>query len=68
MLDIGVYDKDYKLHVISDVIVSEKREMNKIREQKLSNLLGVPVNAIVLNHGDHAYTKVHFDERTMQNL
>jgi hypothetical protein len=28
----------------------------------------VPVNAIVLNHGDHAYTKVHFDDRTMQNL
>jgi hypothetical protein len=34
----------------------------------LSHLEGVPVNAIILNHGDHAYTKVYYDERTMHNL
>lgn len=34
----------------------------------MNELKGVPVNAIVLNHGDHSYTKVHFDEKTMQNL
>ena len=27
-----------------------------------------PVKAIVLNHGDHAYLKVRFDEQTLDNF
>lgn len=32
MFDIGVYDKDYKLHVISNVVISDKKEMNQLKE------------------------------------
>ena len=27
-----------------------------------------PVKAIILNHGDHAYLKVRFDNNTLQNF
>ena len=67
-IDIGIYDNEYKLHLVNDVVISEKSNLTIVEEFRLDTLKGVPVNAIILNHGDHAYAKIHFDERSLQNL
>lgn len=32
-IDIGIYDNDYKLHVLKDVVISEKLNMTIVEDQ-----------------------------------
>ena len=57
-MNIGIYDKDLKEYVIKDIVISEKDELNEI---DISSIGNTEVEALILNHGDHAYTKVRFD-------
>lgn len=67
-IDIGIYDKDYNLHLIPDVVLSQKNDTTVIDQKKIVEPFIGPVKAIVLNHGDHAYLKVRFDEQTLDNF
>lgn len=67
-IDVGIYDNDYNLHVLNDVLLSSKDEIINIDPKKLNTTYSGPVKAVILNHGDHGYAKVRFDEATMENL
>lgn len=67
-MDIGFYDKDHKLHVLSDFVVSDERELNLVPKRRIASVVEGPVTAVLLNHGDHAYAKVRFDNRTIAHL
>jgi hypothetical protein len=43
--------------------VDDKNELSLVK-----NNFSFPVKAIMLNHGDHAYAKIRYDERTLKNL
>lgn len=65
-MDIGIYDQKYNLHIIKDFVLSDTEQNNNVSLAKL-NYTG-PVQAIILNQGDHVYTKVRFDNNTLQNF
>lgn len=44
------------------MILSSKKEMNTVDIKALKEPFVGPVKAVILNHGDHAYLKVRFDE------
>jgi len=57
-LDVAFYDKDFKEHIVEDVIVSDKDELTTVN---VDIKLG-PVKAIVINHGAHTYSKIRYDK------
>lgn len=65
-IDIGIYDQEYKLHMINDFVLSDKNQTNNVSLAKL-NYTG-PVKAVILNQGDHVYSKVRFDKNTLQSF
>ena len=44
--------------MLKDIVISDKEEMNEVN----TSTLNFPVKAIVINHSDHAYAKVRFDQ------
>lgn len=63
-LDIALYDQDGKLHVIKDHFLSEINEMTEV------DMSSVPADfkfaAVYINHGNHGYAKVRFDQNSVQ--
>ena len=59
-LDVAFYDESLTAHVIRDVVISEKEQLNP-----LDVAFDFPVKAVIVNHGDHAYAKVRFDQKTL---
>jgi len=57
---VAFYDEELKAHMIKNVVISEKEQLNKVEFD-----FNFPVKAIIINHGDHAYCKVRFDEKTL---
>jgi len=43
-------------------VISDKEEINQVNISKFN----FPVKAIVINHSDHAYAKVRYDERSLK--
>lgn len=69
-IDIGIYDKDYQPHIIKDFVLSNTNQTNILTHDYLSQLNGFngPVKAVILNEGDHVYSKVRFDNNTLQSF
>ena len=67
-IDIAFYDKDYKIHVLKDFVLSDKNHFNPVNQELISKTFKGPIKALVLNHGDHLYTKTRFDKKTLKNL
>lgn len=68
-IDIGVYDNDYKLHTIKDYVLSDSNDTNIVKVDFLNQLnYNGPVKAVILNQGDHVYSKVRFDKNTLQSF
>jgi len=62
-LNVGLYNDQGQIHIISDVVISDKAENTII------DLNGIPVDfgdvkAIYVNEGEHAYAKVRFDSNS----
>lgn len=68
-VDIGVYDQNYKLHLIKDFVLSDTNAINTVTANflKQMNYTG-PVKAVILNEGDHVYSKVRFDNNTLRSF
>lgn len=62
-IDVALYDENYKPHIIKDVVLSDKIQLTSVKVDFKG-----PVKAILLNYGDHGYTKVQFDRKSMTNL
>jgi len=62
-IDVGIYDANFKLHCVKDVIVSDKEEESTV----LFNFTS-PVAAIMINVNDHGYAKVRFDKKSLDAL
>lgn len=62
-IDIALYDENYKPHIIKDVVLSDKNEFTKVTVGYTG-----PVKAILINHGDHGYAKIHFDKKSLNNF
>lgn len=58
-IDIALYDKDMKEHLIKDVMLSGSNEITDIPVT-----FDGEVTAVLLNHGCHSYTKVRFDQKS----
>jgi hypothetical protein len=65
-IDIGIYDSSYQLHTIKDFVLSESNETNNVSLAQLKYT--GPVKAVILNQGDHVYTKVRFDSNTLKSF
>jgi aminopeptidase N len=63
IMDIAVYDNDYKEHIIRDVLIDDKQALSEVKFN-----FSFPVKAVMLNHDDHAYAKIRYDEHTLKNL
>jgi len=65
-IDIGIYDNDYKLHMIKDFVLSDLNETNLVTYDFI-NKMGYfgPVKAVILNQDDHVYSKIRFDKNTI---
>lgn len=63
-LDVALYDEAGAIHVIKDHFLSESEESTTV------DLASVPsdfkIAAVYINHGNHAYAKVRFDEASIQ--
>lgn len=60
-LHIALYHgDDSEPHIIKDVIISDREELNKIEVD-----FNGPVKAILHNFEDHAYALTRYDERTL---
>lgn len=68
-IDIGIYDQNYNLHLIKDFVLSDTNQTNNVSGSflKQMNYTG-PVKAVILNEGDHAYTKIRFDNNTLRSF
>jgi len=55
-LNIAFYDNDFKAHVVKDIVISEKQELNPVD----FDFKG-PVQAVIINFDCHAYCKIRFD-------
>lgn len=62
-LNVGFYDQDMKLHEIKGIVISDKEALNPVNFDYKG-----PVRAIIINHDDHGYAKVRYDEKTLGNL
>ena len=60
-LSVGLYNESLKCHVIKDIVLSDKEELNPVDIGGFCS----SVKAIVVNHGDHAYAKIRYDQYTM---
>lgn len=63
MIDIAVYDEQYKPHVIKDVLINDQDAISVVQTN-----FTFPVKAVMLNHGDFAYAKIRYDKHTLTNL
>jgi aminopeptidase N len=63
LIDIAVYDDKYQPHVIENVLIDDKMAMNTV-----NHTFNFPVKAVLLNHDDHAYAKIRYDNFTIMNL
>jgi len=63
-LDIALYDETGAIHVIKDHLLSENEESTIV------DMATVPsdfkIAAVYINHGNHAYAKIRFDEASIQ--
>lgn len=48
--------------------MSDEHDLNSVPKERIDAIIQGPVNAVILNQGDHAYAKVRFDNRTISNL
>lgn len=55
-----IHGDNFDVHVIRDVIISDKDELNEVKVDFQG-----PVKAILSNWEDHAYTLQEYDERTL---
>ena len=62
-LDIALYDTDFKPHVIKDIIISDTEELTPVKLEE-----SIAVKAIIINHQDHAYAKLRFDQNTLNSF
>jgi len=62
-IDIAIYDKDLKAHIMTDIVLSEKTELTPVEVSFVG-----PVKAIIVNHHDHSYAKIRYDEKTLATL
>ena len=61
-LEIAFFDEQYQPHIFK-VVLNDSSELNTIEYNGMFS-----IKAIVMNHGDYAYDKVYFDEKTLTNL
>jgi aminopeptidase N len=62
-LNVAFYDHNFNAHVIKDIVISERTELNPVEFEYKG-----PVSAIIINFDEHAYSKVRFDQRTIDTL
>lgn len=62
-LSVGFYDPDMNLHETKGIMVSDKDGLTSVQD-----FFKGPVRAIIINHDDHAYAKIRFDQQTLRNL
>jgi hypothetical protein len=58
--NVALYNEAGKMHVIEDIVVSDKQDTTQIDLSSLPGDFG-NVKAIFVNEGEHAYAKVRFD-------
>lgn len=59
-MNIALFDKEFKIHEIKDVVINDDKELTQVNV-----LYKGPVQAIMLNLGDHGYATTHFDQKSM---
>lgn len=62
-LDLAFYDQNFKPTIVKDVVISDKEALNPVELH-----IDKPIYAVNIDHGDHAYSKVVFDKRTLKTL
>ena len=60
---MAIYDEEFKAHVVNDIILSDKDQLNKVEFSFNS-----PVKAIIINYDGHGFCKVRFDQRTLNTF
>ena len=55
-MNVAFYDENFQPHVVQNIVLSEKEELNAV-----SIDFKFPIKAVIINHDDHAYAKVRFD-------
>lgn len=64
-----MYDEHYNLHTIKDYVLSDTNQTNIVSSKYFKELnYSGPIKAVILNQGDHVYTKVRFDKNTIQSF
>ena len=62
-MNIGLYNDNGDIHVIPDVVITDKSENTVVKIDSIPADFG-PVKAIFVNEGEHAYAKVRFDQES----
>lgn len=62
-LDVAFYDDKFNEYIVKDIVLSDSQELNDV---KLN--ISAPVTAYQINHGDHTYAKVRFDDNTLRSF
>ena len=62
-VNVAFYDENFQPHVVQNIVLSEKEELNAV-----SIDFKFPIKAVIINHDDHAYAKVRFDQRTLDTF
>jgi len=58
-----MYDLNFDPHVIKNIVLSDKNEMNQVEDY-----LTCPISVIIINHDAKTYSKVRFDEQTIKSF
>jgi aminopeptidase N len=62
-LNAVFYDSDFKAHESKNIILSDKDAITNVNFEFKG-----PVKAIIINHDAHAYSKILFDQRTLDTF
>jgi hypothetical protein len=50
---------------VKDIVIDD---MNELTPVNVGSLVQFPVKAVIVNFGDHTYSKVRYDKTTFDNL
>lgn len=60
------YDENLKAHVMTDIVINDKGDLTALTPVEVE--FKGPVKAIIVNHHDHGYAKIRYDEKTLATL
>ena len=62
-LDLCFYDENLQQHIMENLVTSDKNELTPVEVEFKG-----PVKAIIVNHHDHTFAKIRYDEKTLATL